>query len=93
MPRIPKIITRTNASVDVINAIRNEASMNFKEHVPIATPDSESIRKIGAVIMDYPALQNEFLEALINRIGKVIIESKMYSNPWAMLKKGYLEYG
>lgn len=93
MPRIPKIITRTNASVDVINAIRNEASMNFKEHVPIATPDAESIRKIGAVIMDYPALQNEFLEALINRIGKVIIESKMYSNPWAMLKKGYLEYG
>lgn len=93
MPRTPKIITRTNASVDVINAIRNEASLDFKNHVPIATPDSESIRKIGAVIMDYPALQNEFLEALINRIGKVIIESKMYSNPWAMLKKGYLEYG
>ncbi len=93
MPVMPKIITRTNASVDVINAIRNDASMDYRNHVPIATPDADSIRKIGAIIMDYPALQNEFLEALINRIGKVIIESKLYSNPWAMLKKGYLEYG
>ena len=93
MPVTPKIITRTNASVDVINAIRNDASMDYRNHVPIATPDAESIRKIGAIIMDYPALQNEFLEALINRIGRVIIQSRLYSNPWSMLKKGYLEYG
>ena len=43
--------------------------------------------------MDYPALQNEFLNALIERIGRVIISSKQYSNPWSMFKKGTLEYG
>ena len=58
-----------------------------------ATADSDSIREIGAVIMDYPALQNEFLSALVNRIGRVILTSKSYDNPWAMFKKGMLEFG
>lgn len=94
MATVPsKMITLTNASVDVINAIRNSASVDFKNKVPIATPNAESIREIGTIIMDYPALQNEFLSALINRIGKVVLSSKMYQNPWKMFKKGILEYG
>lgn len=88
-----KMITLTNASVDVINAIRNSASIDYQNKVPIATPNADSIREIGTIIMDYPALQNEFLSALINRIGKVVLTSKMYKNPWAMFKKGILEYG
>lgn len=87
------MITLTNSSVDVINAIRNSASIDFKNKVPIATPDADSIREIGTIIMDYPTLQNEFLSALINRIGKVILTSKMYKNPWQMFKKGILDYG
>lgn len=93
MPTKPKIVTLTNASVDVLNAIRNNASINYRNYVPIATPDADCIRDIGAIIMDYPALQNEFLSALINRIGKVILTSKLYDNPWAMFKKGMLEFG
>lgn len=93
MPTKPKIVTLTNASVDVLNAIRNNASVNYRNYVPIATPDADCIRDIGAIIMDYPALQNEFLSALINRIGKVILTSKLYDNPWAMFKKGMLEFG
>ena len=93
MPTIPKIVTLTNASVDVVNAIRNTASQNYRDHVPIATPDADSIRSIGAIIMDYPELQNEFLHALVNRIGRVILQSKLYSNPWAEFKKGMMEFG
>jgi hypothetical protein len=89
----PKIKTLTNSSVDILNAIRNNASINYKDYVPQATADSDSIREIGAVIMDYPALQNEFLSALVNRIGRVILTSKSYDNPWAMFKKGMLEFG
>lgn len=89
----PKIKTLTNSSVDILNAIRNNASINYKYYVPQATADSDSIREIGAVIMDYPALQNEFLSALVNRIGRVILTSKSYDNPWAMFKKGMLEFG
>ena len=93
MPTTPKMVTLTNSSVDVLNAIRNSASVNYQDYVPIATPNAESIREIGNVIMDYPSLQNEFLNALINRIGRVLITSKMYQNPWKMFKKGLLDYG
>lgn len=89
----PAIKTLTNSSVDILNVIRENATQNYKEYVPKATPDANSIRQIGAVIMDYPALQNEFLNALVNRIGRVLITSKMYANPWAMFKKGMLEFG
>lgn len=89
----PKIKTITNSSPDVLNAIRNSASVMYKNYVPIATKDTESVRKIGAVIMDNPQLQNEFLNALVNRIGKVMLQSKMYSNPLAMFKKGIMEFG
>lgn len=93
MPVKPTIRTLTNSSVDVLNVIRNNATQNYRDYIPKATPDADSIREIGAVIMDYPALQNEFLSALVNRIGRVIITSKMYENPWAMFKKGLLEFG
>lgn len=89
----PKIVTLSNSSVDVLNAIRNNATTVYKNYVPVATADDESIREIGAIIMDNPQLQNEFLNALVNRIGRVIITSKMYENPWSMFKKGLLEFG
>lgn len=93
MPTKPKVVTLTNSSVDILNVIRKNASQNYRDYVPNATPDADSIREIGAVIMDYPNLQNEFLSALVNRIGRVLITSKMYDNPWTMFKKGMLDFG
>ena len=89
----PKIVTLTNSSVDVLNVIRNNATQNYRDYVPVATADADSIRTIGAIIMDNPSLQNEFLNALINRIGLVLISSRMYENPWARFKRGKLEFG
>ena len=54
----PKIKTLTNSSVDILNVIRNNATNDYKNYVPKATPDADSIREIGAIIMDYPELQN-----------------------------------
>ena len=93
MPTVPKQFTLTNSSVEILNTIRDNATVNYQNYVPYATPVADSIRKIGAIIMDYPALQNEFLSALVNRIGRVMVTSKTYENPWAMFKKGFLEFG
>lgn len=93
MPVKPKTKTLTNSTEQILNAIRNSASINYQNYVPIATKDAESIKEIGAVIMDYPNLQNEFLSALVNRIARVIVTSKMYKNPLAMFKKGFVEFG
>lgn len=93
MPTKPQTVTLSKSSVDILNAIRNSASSTYRNYVPVATADAASIKQIGNVIMLYPALQNEFLSALVNRIGLVMISSKLYSNPWSLFKKGFLEFG
>ncbi len=93
MPTRPQVTALTATSVDILNAIRNSATQNYNNYVPVATPNAESVKEIGAIIMQYPTLQNEFLNALVNRIGRVLITSRMYSNPWNMFKKGMLEFG
>lgn len=93
MPIRPENVRLNSTSVDILNAIRNSATANYRDYVPAAQPNQDSVREIGAVIMQFPALQNEFLSALINRIGRVMITSKMYSNPWNVFKRGILEFG
>lgn len=93
MPSVPVKQTLNASSVDILNAIRNSATANYRNYVPEATPTDASIRAIGTIIMDYPALQNEFLSALVNRIGRVLLTNKMFDNPWAVFKRGMLEFG
>lgn len=82
------------ATAEILNTIRDNASANYRDYVPVADPtDQRSVRNIGGIIMNYPELQNEYLNALMNRIGRVIITSKLFYNPWAGLKKGLLEFG
>ena len=54
---------------------------------------TETIHNIGEYVMSFTAATNTFLGALVNRIGFVYISSKMYTNPWAVFKKGRLEFG
>ena len=92
MPTRPTKVTLDTNVMNVLNAIRNNNSNYYKDYVPPMTDVSE-LRQIGKIIMDVPALQNEFLNALINRIALVKITSKMFDNPWSRFKKGFLEYG
>lgn len=93
MPSIPSKKVLTNTSVDVLNVIRNNASQNYKDYIPFAQPEADSIKAIGNIIMDFPELQNEFLNALVNRIGRVIVTSKTYDNPWSVFKRGIMDFG
>lgn len=89
----PKQVELTASSVDILNSIRSSATPYYKAMIPKAAANTSSIRTIGNVMMNYEPLQNEFLSALYNRIGRVIITSKMYYNPWAPFKKGLMELG
>ncbi|PWM70759.1 MAG: hypothetical protein DBX59_10120 [Bacillota bacterium] len=60
----------------------------------ISVPDNtEALHAIGEYVMQYEAMQNAYLTALVNRIGMTIITSKMWDNPWSVFKKGRLEFG
>ena len=96
MPRIPRKLDRnlTGNSADVLNSIRQGASVNYKDAVPYATREADVIRQIGNVLLDNPVLYNEFVNGLINRIGKVIFASDQYwENPLGWVNKGVLDYG
>lgn len=93
MPTIYPNKTLTATSADILNAIRNSATNDYKNYIPVVTADAEIIRSVGSILMQNPSLMNEFLSALCNRIGKVLINSRLYNNPWAVFKKGVLEFG
>ena len=86
----PKVATSTTR--DILNAIRESATQNYKNYVPVLL-DGDDIKKIGNILMDNVTLKNEFLQTLVNRIGYVITTSKSYKNPLSIFKKGKLDYG
>lgn len=86
-------VTNLNAStIDILNTIRMNASYEYQSTVPAVT-QAEDIPRVGEVICGYPAMANQFLTTLINRIAAVRVKSAVFNNPYEQLKKGYLEFG
>lgn len=83
-----KSVTLAASSVDILNAIRNSASQTYQDRVPVATQNN--IKEVGNPIITFEAIQNEFLHALVNRIGRVLITSKSYENPLKRFKRVFL---
>ena len=86
-------VSTLNAStVDILNVIRQNASLAYQNSVPAIAQETD-IPKVGEVIYGTPAFANEFINALVNRIALVRVQSATFNNPYERLKKGYLEYG
>lgn len=82
-----------NAStMDILNVIRQNASYEYQSQVPVVVTAND-IPKVGEVLYGTPALANQFINALVNRIALYRINSATFNNPYARLKKGYLEFG
>lgn len=82
-----------NAStIDILNVIRQNASYDYQQSVPVVKKSTQ-IPQVGEIICGTPALANQFLNALVNRIALVRAQSVTFNNPYSRLKKGYLEFG
>lgn len=73
-------------SIEILNNIRLNASEEYQNRIPEATRNNLST--IGQAFQTYTLLYNEFCEALLNKIGKTIIESKMFKNRLSRFKSG-----
>ena len=73
-------------SVDVLNNIRANASEEYQSRIPEAT--QQNIISVGNALETYNLLYNEFFPALFNKIGKTMIESKLFKNKLARFKSG-----
>ena len=92
MPRRIANSTLNASTIDILNVIRQNASLEYQANVPSITQEQD-IPKVGEVLMGYPALANQFVNALVNRIALVRVQSATFNNPYARLKKGLLNYG
>lgn len=86
-------VSTLNAStLDILNVIRANASYEYQSLVPEVEKASD-IPRVGEVLYGTPALANQFINALVNRIAMVRVKSATFNNAYAELKKGYLEFG
>lgn len=92
MPKRIAISNLNASTVKILNTIRANATYEYQSLVPTITTRTE-IPRVGEVLMGYPALANQFLNALINRIAMVRVKSAVFNNAYRELKKGYLEFG
>lgn len=84
--------TLNASTIDILNVIRQNASYDYQQNVPEVETVND-IPKVGEIIYGTPAFANQFINALVNRIAIVRVQSATFNNPYSILKKGYIEYG
>lgn len=92
MPKRIAVSTLNASTMDILNVIRQNAGYEYQQNVPEVTKASD-IPRVGEVIYGTPAFANQFINALVNRIAIVRMQSATFNNPYRALKKGYLEFG
>lgn len=61
---------------------------------PVRVPDdNRSLHNIGEYIMSYEPYMNAYIAALVNRIARVIVTSRVWKDKWAVFEMGKLDYG
>ena len=79
------------SNIDILNAIRSDARYDYQMMVPEAT--KANIQETIAGIMSDNITRNEFMSALINRIGSVVVRDLSWNNPLAIFKQGMMNFG
>ncbi len=87
MPRLRDDVS----NIDMLNAIRSDARRDYQEMVPEAT--KANIQETIQGIMSENISRNEFMSALINRIGSTIVRDISWRNPLAIFKDGMMNFG
>lgn len=87
MPRLRDDVS----NVDMLNAIRSDARRDYQEMVPEAT--KANIQETIQGIMSDNVSRNEFMSALINRIGSTVVRDISWRNPLAIFKDGMMNFG
>lgn len=91
MITVPKKL-RPAANADFLNALKAEQDMTYRSRVPDA--DKGNMKDMLQFFSQNRPFWNEFMDALVNRIGAVIAHSQMWDgNPFVEFKRGLMQYG
>ena len=75
----------------LLNAVKLDLPGEYKDKIPTAT--KTNLLEIADIMIEYPTIKNAFLTRLVNKVGKSIIDNKVYQNRFKEFKKEMLPYG
>lgn len=81
-----------NGLATALNALRQEASSQFQEVVPIVD-ENTSIEAYSAPLLNTPKFMNEFCDVLVQRIIYTQLETKVFKNPLKVLEGDRIPLG
>jgi hypothetical protein len=76
---------------EILDALHYEASSDYQRRVPDST--KASVQQQLQNLMNYTPHWNEFVSALVNKIGLTLARNNNWTNPLARYKRGLLEFG
>jgi hypothetical protein len=82
---------KPTSNTALLDAIRNEGSNDYQRRISAAS--KAGVQQTLKDLQTHRTMWNEFLDALVNRIGLVVARNKVWSNPLSEFKQGLLSYG
>lgn len=80
------------SNYDILNAIRYDAGLDYQNRIPVATKGN--MQRTMQRLLDNRPLMNQFVDALVNRIGLTLLRTdRMWNNPLAQFKMPDFTYG
>ena len=86
-------VLRDTRNATIMNALRSDLPLSYQQRIPEATQGS--VKQTAELLFSSGnrAYLNEFVDALVNRIGRVIGQNLIWSNPLAVFKEGSMTFG
>lgn len=75
----------------ILNGIRNSGGLDYQHRIPEAT--KANIQEVMKKIFSYQPSRNEFLGALVNRIGTVVVRANTWANPLREFWRDRIAFG
>lgn len=94
--KIPDRPTLEEGQINVLNAIRENASDAYKASIPViegTAITNAAYESLMLPLTQYTHLANEFATTLVNLIAEQTVMRKLYQNPLASLKSGSMPFG
>jgi hypothetical protein len=78
-------------NLQLLNLVRTDASTAYQQRIPAATQGNiaDTIGALGR----HETHRNEFVNALINKVGLTVFRQNSWQNPLSEFKMGQLEFG
>ena len=73
-------------AVETLNKIRENADTEYQTRIPVATKNN--IAEIGRAFADYDVEYNYFINTLMHKIGKTMIDTAIFNNKLKSFKSG-----